>query len=80
MDDTSCTLTLNKNNNYQNQLDTTLSIVADYMIANKLIQNEDKTQLIVLSKDPSVRNNLKITTEKKDNHSSYKLQIPRYLF
>ena len=44
-------------------MDYTMTMITEYMLANKLVQNVDKTQLIVMSKDPTIRNKVVIKTE-----------------
>ena len=62
VDDTSCNLTFNKYKDYQSQIDKTYDTLKDYMTANKLILNQDKTKLIIISQHPDTKKNLKINT------------------
>ena len=63
--------------NLQQAVDWTISKVHNYMNANKLKLNKDKTKIMVLSKNPATRNSIKIVTpDNQDDilHSS-KLKI-----
>ena len=62
VDDTSCNLTFNKDKDYQSQIDKTYDTIKDYMTANKLILNHDKTKLIIISQHPDTKKKLKINT------------------
>ena len=49
--DTTTTLTMDPSTNYQNQIDTTMTGLQDYMNVNSLTMNRSKTKLL-MSKKP----------------------------
>ena len=65
VDDTMTTITLNKDDNKQTQINTTVDKLMDYMNANLLTMNQDKTQLMIISKNPNTKTNLQINTQTK---------------
>ena len=62
---------MDKQENYQHQADMTLNKFTDYMSVNRLILNQDKTQLIMISQHPDIRKQVIIKTEKKVSNFKY---------
>ena len=65
VDDTTTTITLNKDDLYQNQINNTVNKLMDYMNANLLTMNQDKTQLMIITKNLNIKDKLQINTPTK---------------
>ena len=52
-------------NNHNEQIKTTLSTITQYMNANSLVLNRDKTKLLVIAKTNEIRENIKLEIEGK---------------
>ena len=66
VDDTTTTIQMDKQTNYQSQIDATMYKLQDYMNSNSLTMNPSKTQLLIFSKNSELKNSLKIKDTKKD--------------
>ena len=66
VDDTVITLRLTNTQTNQQTLEDCFTTVKDYMVANRLHLNPDKTTLLVVSKHPDRRKQLFLPTEKED--------------
>ena len=65
VDDTTTTVNLPKDDNKQDIINTTTNKLLDYMNSNLLTMNPTKTQLMILSKNPNIKNSLQINTPTK---------------
>ena len=63
VDDTTITQVINNKQDPQIQLDNTMDKLQSYMISNKLIMNRDKTQLMMLTQNNELKENIHL----KDN-------------
>ena len=66
VDDIMCTIRRIENIPLQNTIVEAINIIESYMNANKLSLNRDKTQLMVLNKDPPLKSSVKIQANPKD--------------
>ena len=55
VDDTMCSVIKQDNITLQQSVDTAMDTLEDYMQANKLALNRDKTQLMILNRDPPLQ-------------------------
>ena len=66
VDDTICTVIKSPNLPLQTSVDTTMNKIEDYMRANQLALNRDKTQLLILHKDPPLQSKVTLKAQPKD--------------
>ena len=76
VDDTVVTLNLDDIKTNQNNLELCFHRIQDYMTANRLHLNQDKTTLLIVSKHPDRRNQLYLPTNKK---TVYPVKHHKYL-
>ena len=68
MDDSIVKIKLDKDKKKHNeQIEKVLDKVTDYMNANSLVINKDKTKVLVIMKDNNIRENIKIKVEGKED-------------
>ena len=65
VDDTTTSIKLLNDTNYQTQIDNTVNTLSDYMNSNYLTMNKTKTQLVILAKDTQLKHQLQINTPTK---------------
>ena len=67
VDDMSVTVKQQKNKDIQITLKETLSKTSNYMKSNSLAFNNDKTKLIMISRHPDLKKNVKIVTQEEED-------------
>ena len=66
VDDSICKIQLPKNNSDNNRIiKTTLDKITQYMNANSLVINQDKSKIMIISNNPKTRDNISIQIENK---------------
>ena len=64
MDDSISRINLSNDHGNNNKIiKETLNQITDYMNANQLVINQDKSQLLVITENNSIRNNISIDIE-----------------
>ena len=66
VDDLSVTIKRKENQDIQTTLDLTMNVTRDYMNANKLSFNKEKTKIMAISRHPDMKRDIKIVNDLQD--------------